>query len=598
MKKCRRLTCLFLGLVLAMGAFSGCNKTPQSDTSSSSGMQGDDTNFNNTNLVIYTSNANDTFKNAVEEANKNWNAATGGKISYIDNGDWNTRYTKLSMLIATGEQVDIYPSNYMDSPTLVLKNILLPVDDYLEDTEYVSTDLSRKGYGFRGKTYGFVSQEQANPCVIVYNKTMFENNGEKTPLEYYREGNWTWETFRQVAINMTQDQNNDGVTDQYGFATWLQHLFLPTAGLSDYLDQNINLTLSDPRFVKVANFVQQCGFRDKSFVRGTYDWEEYFANGMVAMIGERPYMLSTFAYKGMTDEIDFAPYPQDPENTSDVKYAAWVDGTSIVSNTVNSRAAAEFIKKYWIPALSGAQKKAREESTVWNGYTDEQKALISEILPNAYCMNSLGYQDFELNTRTLWGKIYRDGESVSTAIASMTPVLQSSIDRTLADTDKEGVTKFEGIDTIDFEAGLAPMVENISGVASLDGKAIAGNKSLTLTCPKVESGAEPPVLVYTDPTKAALPSGHNYKISVKYSLEQALTGYNTVYFQIRSKAELNNAEAGTSDTLVLDSASATSGTLQGTINLPVSNLTDDYVLVVSFTGEGGTVTIDDIAITE
>ena len=183
MKKYRRLTCLFLGLVLAMGVFSGCNKTT-SDDSSSSGMQGDDKNFNNTNLVIYTSNANDTFKNAVEEANKSWNAATGGKISYVDNGDWNTRYTKLSMLIATGEQVDIYPSNYMDSPTLVLKNILLPVDDYLEDTEYVSTDLSRKGYGFRGKTYGFVSQEQANPCVIVYNKTMFENNGEKTPLEY------------------------------------------------------------------------------------------------------------------------------------------------------------------------------------------------------------------------------------------------------------------------------------------------------------------------------------------------------------------------------------------------------------------------------
>ncbi len=597
MKKYRRLTCLFLGLVLAMGVFSGCNKTT-SDDSSSSGMQGDDKNFNNTNLVIYTSNANDTFKNAVEEANKSWNAATGGKISYVDNGDWNTRYTKLSMLIATGEQVDIYPSNYMDSPTLVLKNVFLPVDDYLEDTEYVSADLSRRGFGFRGKTYGFVSQEQVNPCVIVYNKTMFENNGEKTPLEYYREGNWTWETFRQVAINMTQDQNNDGVTDQYGFATWLQHLFLPTAGLSDYLDQNSNLTLSDPRFVKVANFVQQCGFRDKSFVRGTYDWEEYFANGMVAMIGERPSTLSTFAYKGMTDEIDFAPYPQDPENTSDVKYAAWVDGTSIISNTVNSRAAAEFIKKHWIPALSGAQKKAREESTVWNGYTDEQKALISEILPNAYCLNSLGYQDFEINTRTLWGKIYRDGESVSTAIASMTPVLQSGIDRTLADTDKEGVTKFEGIDTIDFEAGLAPVVENVSGAASLDGKAITGSKSLTLTCPKVESGAEPPVLVYTDPTKVALPSGHNYKISVKYSLEQALTGYNTVYFQIRSKAELNNVEAGTSDTLVLDSTSSTNGTLQGTINLPVSNLTDDYVLVVSFTGEGGTVTIDDIAITE
>lgn len=87
-------------------------------------------------------------------------------------------------------------------------------------------------------------------------------------------------------------------------------------------------------------------------------------------------------------------------------------------------------------------------------------------------------------------------------------------------------------------------------------------------------------------------------ISVKYSLEKELTGYNTVYFQIRSKSDINNTESGTTDTLILDSSSKKSGTLAGTINLPVSATISDYTLVLSFTGEGGTVTIDDISITE
>lgn len=592
MKNFKKLICLCMSIVLLAGIFSGCEKNNNSSDKT------DDGSFKNVDLVIYTSNANATFENAIKIANEKWNKDTGGSISFINNGDWNTRYTKLSTLVATGEQVDIYGSYYMDCPTLVLKNIFLPVDDYLEDTDYISVDLSKKGYEFKGKTYGFAPKESVNPCVILYNKTMFENNGEKTPLEYYKEGNWTWETFRKVARNMTQDLNNDGVIDQYGFGTWLQHLFMPTAGLADYLDKDGKLTLNDPRFIKTANFVQECGFKDKSFIRGSYDWEEYFANGMVAMIGERPYYLNTFANKGMTDEIDFAPYPQDPDNKSDVKYGAWVEGYSILCNTVNAKASAEFIKNYWTPAVSEAQRQAREESTVWNGYTDAQKELINEILPNAYCMNSLGYLNFEENSRVLWGKIYRDGESVSTAIASQKPVLQNCVDQTLADNKKEGVVDFAGIKKIDFESGMTPMVENVSGSASLDGKAISGSKSLKITCPEVESGTNPPALVYTDPETAALPSGHNYKISVKYSLEKELTGYNTVYFQIRSKSDINNTESGTTDTLILDSSSKKSGTLAGTINLPVSATISDYTLVLSFTGEGGTVTIDDISITE
>ncbi len=106
------------------------------------------------------------------------------------------------------------------------------------------------------------------------------------------------------------------------------------------------------------------------------------------------------------------------------------------------------------------------------------------------------------------------------------------------------------------------------------------------------------MLIHTDASAAKLPSGHNYKISLKYSLAEELKGYDTVYFQIRSLSDIDSYDNGTADTLVLDSSSKKSGTLTGNINLPVSKKGNDFVLVMSYTGKGGKVVIDDISITE
>jgi hypothetical protein len=52
--------------------------------------------------------------------------------------------------------------------------------------------------------------------MCYYNATMFEEYGVKTPKEYFLEGNWTWDTFLEVMIQMTKDTNGDGRIDTYG----------------------------------------------------------------------------------------------------------------------------------------------------------------------------------------------------------------------------------------------------------------------------------------------------------------------------------------------------------------------------------------------
>lgn len=161
------------------------------------------------------------------------------------------------------------------------------------------------------------------------------------------------------------------------------------------------------------------------------------------MIGERVSYLGYAKEHGLTDEVDFAPFPQDPDNKSDVKYGAWVDGPCILSNTKNAAASAEYIKNYYAPAAEKArQKTTKETNKVWHGYTDEQQKLIDEILPNAYVLNSMGFNNFGTISRGMWENIYRDGQSISTVIASKKPTLQAELDDCLADTKVDGIEQY------------------------------------------------------------------------------------------------------------------------------------------------------------
>ena len=52
--------------------------------------------------------------------------------------------------------------------------------------------------------------------VLFYNETLFKAYEAKTPMEYFKEGNWTWETLQQAMKDVTKDANGDGAIDSYG----------------------------------------------------------------------------------------------------------------------------------------------------------------------------------------------------------------------------------------------------------------------------------------------------------------------------------------------------------------------------------------------
>lgn len=66
-----------------------------------------------------------------------------------------------------------------------------------------------------GKCYG-LNHAWSSLGAIQYNRTMMEDLGIKTPREYFEEGNWTYETFKQCLKDCTVDVDGDGQLDSLG----------------------------------------------------------------------------------------------------------------------------------------------------------------------------------------------------------------------------------------------------------------------------------------------------------------------------------------------------------------------------------------------
>ncbi len=88
--------------------------------------------------------------------------------------------------------------------------------------------------------------------LFYYNKTMFEEYGEKSPKEYYMEGNWTWDTMEACLKAVTKDLDGDGKIDTYG-SGWLYGLTKPYKANDD---GTLELTMETTGREKYMRFLE------------------------------------------------------------------------------------------------------------------------------------------------------------------------------------------------------------------------------------------------------------------------------------------------------------------------------------------------------
>jgi len=262
----------------------------------------------------------------------------GGKVNVIA-VPWGDQKSTLISMVNAGDQVDVAQANDQNFPVYPLKKMVQPLDDYIDFTDPLWNEAVTNAFKFGGKPYAIGTD--ATPIVIYYNKTLFENDGVKTPAEYVAEGNWTWETFRETANEMTHD-------DQFGFGWWDfgYALMVGSNGktLLSYNDDGSITTNYDSENIKQAiQFTQDALLKDK-FIDGSKEGDYFFAefkNGKLAMSAE--YGLGGFNAFKSDYEIDFVQVPVGPLGTAGAGLGG-LSGWSIPTVAKNPHGAAEFIR--------------------------------------------------------------------------------------------------------------------------------------------------------------------------------------------------------------------------------------------------------------
>ncbi|MDD6236823.1 MAG: extracellular solute-binding protein [Clostridiales bacterium] len=352
---------------------------------------------------------------------------------------WNEFKTKLLQSVAAKNTVDYF--QYFDNQFagFAANNVLQPVDNYIYIADKTWDKQVMSLFKWSGKRYGMYSSLLPNSDfgMIYYNKTMFENAGQKEPIEYYNEGKWNFETFKQVALDMTTDENGDGTTDVYGFATWWWDWAVSANGnrqveIKD--NKTVEITLNQASAYKGMQLLADLTKR-KAYLYSD-QWGEFFKQSRSAMIFERPWNAIGYydLYNTGNFEIGVCPPPQGPD-TKTVYAPSIIAAGGIPSGAKNPLGAAAyyfFKSNYDYEHRNDAETMKNTRKYI----SEEHQKIIDAYRNKSVRINTQvdGFGNWVSVRNNMWQDIFVKQIPPSTAVSAHLNELKYEINSTLRGT--------------------------------------------------------------------------------------------------------------------------------------------------------------------
>lgn len=265
----------------------------------------------------------------------------------------------------------------------------------LGDIRNVAMDLKGKGiledelffpqynemFKWAGLETYMVGTKQLQRHYIIFNETRFINEGQKTPLEWYKEGKWTFTQFRKTAKAMTNAAN-----DQYGFTgNELNGAQSPYAACKWDEKGRLTLDLKNEKFITFMTEIGKLSWEDKSRRRDnkSNNWREEFPNGNDAMLIANEYEFSEICRKAKLkggNDFGIAPmFVSDVTGETRPFYQTSSMGGFISAKCKNLEGAIEFLR---IEAY--VNRQMNEKLGLFNSAEqyltkDEREALVESL---------------------------------------------------------------------------------------------------------------------------------------------------------------------------------------------------------------------------
>ena len=308
----------------------------------------------NADLVIVWDTTEEAWNNTLQEDpdafNLIWSTKAafeekyGGTVTVIGVG-WGEQQGQVISMVNSGEVCDLAQAHDQNFPTYGAKHVVQDISKYVDLNDDFWFDSTTKAFTFGGVPYAVGAD--AAPVVISYNKTLFSQAGIKTPMEYFKEGKWNWDTFREAALALTGDTDGDGTNDVYGFGWWdsfyVQMLNANgIVGINYEAENGVGSNYTTTQATEAFTFLQDGYIKDK-FIQ-IPDGDKFisdYKSGKLAMTCEYGFAAIT-AYE-CDYEIEWAPLPTGPSGET-YDCGGSLTGFCIPATSKNPEGAAVFAR--------------------------------------------------------------------------------------------------------------------------------------------------------------------------------------------------------------------------------------------------------------
>ncbi len=309
--------------------------------------------------------------------------------------------------------------------------------DHPEMTRY--DDIAKASFSIGDECYAFTAV-YCSPVTIGVNLDLYNEYKVKSPVEYYKEGNWNYKTFVQAAKEITRTRS-DG-TKISGYDGWDKNWFI-TANDCDLVYWKGNtLTSSIDSDQHLYNALQNLhDLYANGYTGGG------FVDGKVGMCAATADNLGQYLRK-CTFNWGIVPFPYGDDNTSG-KVPAEVSGAGVstaaknVQGAINSRIARSVFDKlyygYESKGIYGAgtylsSYQIYENADKKNGNNDMMDMIETTTFQGRQAL-FMGVGNLDSAQNTFWGKLTRS-DSIKDVLEEFAPIFTANCEIEMKNTKK------------------------------------------------------------------------------------------------------------------------------------------------------------------
>lgn len=339
------------------------------------------------------------------------------------NGYVNTLMTKM----ASGDIPDVYVTSEDNQSFPLSLQIGAPIDLVstvdLKDPIWDQSMLETGKIGNHYYLLNTLNSPWSGSNLVYYNKSIFEENGFKTPADYYAEGNWTWNTMKKVMKEI------DALGDDYIGGYIDPEILGGSAGASfinyNYKSNTFSSMVNSRELLSTYQFYAD--LRTEGLVTTTLiESIEKFKNGRLGIMTTGVYGLkATGHFVGMDQsKIGYTYLPALEDGTKGLTSSIH-RMYGICAKAPNADAAGYFIR-YWLDYKNYDLESTFISVDAGNFYYE----LINQRAENKYfnfdfaCANLIGQENAYAFTR---GARTSPSAGTKTAIDSVTNLVDDAV---------------------------------------------------------------------------------------------------------------------------------------------------------------------------